>query len=244
MTVEVHDQVTSTNTLCREAATANAEEWTVIIAASQTAGRGRQGHTFWSPDGTGVYLSVLVRPEWPIDTVITALTPMAAVAAARAVESISERQADVKWVNDVYCDKKKVCGILVEGHPNAQTDRFSYAVVGVGFNVFPPDGGFPEEIRDRAGAILDKPSDFARERLVAAFLNEFQTLYNALPTVAFYEEYACRCLRLGRSVSVPTETGERLAEVLDVTERFELRVRFEDGMVRDLNAGDVSVRFA
>jgi BirA family biotin operon repressor/biotin-[acetyl-CoA-carboxylase] ligase len=243
MTVELHEQVTSTNTLCREAATAGADEWTVLIAASQTAGRGRQGHTFWSPDHSGVYLSVLVRPDWPIDTVITALTPLAAVAAARAVESISERQADIKWVNDVYCDKKKVCGILVEGHPNAQTDRFSYAVVGVGFNVFPPKGGFPEEIRNRAGAVLEEPSAFARERLAAAFLNEFYTLYQSLPTVAFHGEYTRRALRLGRSVSVPTEAGERAAEVLDVTERFELRVRFEDGAVRDLNSGDVSVRF-
>lgn len=244
MTVRLCEQVTSTNTLCREAALAGEQEWAVVIASSQTAGRGRQGHTFWSPDDSGVYLSVLVRPTWSIDTMITSLTPLAAVAAARAVESLSNRQADIKWVNDVYCDKKKVCGILVEGHPDAQTDRFSYAVVGVGFNVFPPANGFPEEIRDRAGAILNEPSEWARERLAAAFLNEFQTLYTALPSVDFQEEYTHRCLRLGRSVTVPTEEGERSAKVLDVTDRFELRVQFEDGTVRDLNAGDVSVRFA
>ena len=244
MTVQLHEQVTSTNTLCREAAAAGAEEWTVVVAASQTAGRGRQGHTFWSPDDSGVYLSLLVRPDLPIDTVITTLTPLAAVAAARAVETISDRRADIKWVNDVYCDKKKVCGILVEGHPDAQTDRFSYAVVGVGFNVFSPEGGFPEEIRDRAGAILSEPSAWARERLAAAFLNEFRALYDALPMAAFHEEYTRRALRLGRSVNVPTERGDRAARVLDVTKRFELRVQFEDGTVHDLNAGDVSVRFA
>lgn len=242
--MQLHEQVTSTNTLCRDEAVAGAGEWTVVIAASQTAGRGRQGHTFWSPDGSGVYLSVLLRPMWPIDTVVTTLTPLAAVAAARAVEALSDRRADIKWVNDVYCDKRKVCGILVEGHPDAQTDRFSYAVVGVGFNVFPPEGGFPEEIRDRAGAILNEPISWARERLAATFLNEFRNLYAALPTVNFHKEYTRRALRLGRSVSVPTEDGVRVAEVLDVTERFELRVQFEDGAVRDLNAGDVSVRFA
>lgn len=242
--ITVYSEVTSTNTLLREAAENGAPEWTVIVAESQTAGRGRRGHSFWSPEGTGLYLSVLLRPVLPTAEVIPLLTPAAAVAAARAIEAISDQRADIKWVNDIYCDNKKVCGILTEGRPNAQTDGLTYAVVGVGINVSPPSDGFPEEIRDRAGAVLDAPADTARERLAAAFLEEFRELYMQLPAVTFYDEYRERCLRLGRSVTIPIGEERVAATALDVTERFELRVQTADGTVRDLNAGDVSICFA
>lgn len=242
--VTVYPQVTSTNTLLREAAENGAPEGTVIVAESQTAGRGRRGHSFWSPGATGVYLSVLLRPMLPIEAILPLLTPAAAVAAARAVEAVANRRADIKWVNDIYCDNKKVCGILTEGRPDAQTDRLQYAVVGVGINVLPPENGFPEEIRDRAGAVLTAPIEHARERLAAAFLNEFWALYKAMPTGSFHEEYRERCLRLTRSVTVPQGEQTVAAEIVDITERFELRVRLADGTMRDLNAGDVSVNLA
>ncbi len=239
--ITVYPQVTSTNTLLREAAENGAPEGTVIVAESQTAGRGRRGHTFWSPDGTGLYLSLLLRPDQPVAELVPLLTPTAAVAAAQAVEAISDRSADIKWVNDVYCDKKKVCGILTESRLDPQTGKLCYAVVGVGINVLPPDGGFPEDIRDRAGAVLTQPQENARERLAAEFLNRFWELYKKLPSVPFYSEYRDRCLRLSRSVTVPAGERQLAAQIVDVTERFELRVQLEDGTVRDLNAGDVSV---
>lgn len=239
--ITVYAQVGSTNTLLREAAENGAPEGTVIVAESQTAGRGRRGHTFWSPEGTGLYLSILLRPTLPLAEVLPLLTPAAAVAAARAVEAVSDRRADIKWVNDIYCDNKKVCGILTEGRPNTQTERLQYAVVGVGINVSPPAEGFPEEIRDRAGAVLTAPQSEARERLAAAFLDEFWELYTHLTTVPFHAEYRERCLRLGRQVTLPS--GEA-ARIVDVTERFELQVQTEDGSVRNLNAGDVSVILA
>lgn len=239
--ITVYPEVTSTNTLLREAAENGAPEGTVIVAESQTAGRGRQGHTFWSPDGTGLYLSLLLRPERASAEIVPLLTPAAAVAAANAVEAISDRSADIKWVNDIYCDKKKVCGILTEGRQDPQTGKLCYAVVGVGINVLPPDGGFPPDIRHRAGAVLTHPLANARERLAAEFLNRFWDLYQQLPCVPFYNEYRERCLRLSRSVTVPVGERQLAAQIVDITERFELRVQFEDGAVRDLNAGDVSV---
>lgn len=241
LSVTVYSQVTSTNTLLHEVAQNGASEGAVIVAESQTAGRGRRGHTFWSPDSTGVYLSVLLRPTLAAETIVPLLTPAAAVAAARAVEAVSGRVADIKWVNDIYCEKKKVCGILTEGRHDAQTDNLAYAIVGVGFNVFAPANGFPEEIRDRAGAVLTEVVPLARERITAAFLNEFWALYQQLPTVGFHSEYRERCLRLGRLVSVPAPSGDKRAEITDITENFELRVKLEDGTIADLNAGDVSI---
>ncbi len=242
LSVTVYREVTSTNTLLREQAENGAAEGTVMIAEAQTAGRGRQGHSFWSPDGTGLYMSVLLRPEQPMAEVVSLLTPMAAVAVARAIEQVSDRTANVQWVNDIYCDGRKVCGILTEGRPDTATGKLCYAIVGVGINVLPPEGGFPEDIRARAGAVLTQPKKEARERLAAAFLNEFMALYARLSERTFFAEYRERCLRLGREVTV-LRRGESLpAEVLDVTEAFALRVRFADGSEEELTSGEVSIR--
>lgn len=236
-----HSQVTSTSTLLREAAENGAAEGTVILADGQTAGRGRQGHSFWSPGGTGLYFSVLLRPQRQAVGVLP-LTAAAAVAAARAIETVSGRQADIQWVNDIYCDGKKVCGILTEGRLEPQSGTLSYAIVGVGVNVAAPIGGFPEEIRDRAGAVLPYAVEGVRERLAAVFLETLWDSYVTMVQQPFYEEYRERCLRLGRSVRVLRGEGSLPAQVLDVTDTLALRVQFEDGRVEELTSGEVSIR--
>ena len=111
--LHVFDSVTSTNDLLRDAAANGAPEFTVFAAKQQTAGKGRQGRQFYSPPQTGLYLSILFRPQIrPEDTL--ALTPMAAVAAADAVEQCTGQNVQIKWVNDLYRNGKKVGGILAE----------------------------------------------------------------------------------------------------------------------------------
>ncbi len=236
-----HTVVTSTSTLLREAAEAGAPEGTVILAEGQTAGRGRQGHTFFSPDGTGLYFSVLLRPKTQAVRALP-LTAAAAVAAARAIETVSGRQTDIQWVNDIYCGAKKVCGILTEGRLEPQSGNLHYAIVGVGINVAPPTDGFPEDIRDRAGAVLTSAAEGARERLAALFLDAFLDGYADLEALPFLEEYRQRCLRLGRAVRVLRSGDSLPAQVLDVTDDLALRVRFDDGRVEELTSGEVSIR--
>ncbi len=241
VSLTAHSLVTSTSTLLREAAENGAAEGTVILADAQTAGRGRRGHSFWSPDGTGLYFSLLLRPQGRVVGVLP-LTAVAAVAAARAIETVGQRQADIQWVNDIYCGGRKVCGILTEGRLEPQTGTLDYAIVGVGINVAAPVGGFPEEIRDRAGAVLDHAEDGVRERVAALFLDEFLSEYQRMDARSFYEEYRDRCLRLGRSVYVLRGEDRLAAQVLDVTEDLALRVQFEDGRVEELTSGEVSIR--
>ncbi|MBP3435588.1 MAG: biotin--[acetyl-CoA-carboxylase] ligase [Clostridia bacterium] len=236
-----HSQVTSTSTLLREAAENGAAEGTVILADGQTAGRGRQGHSFWSPNGTGLYFSVLLRPQGQAVSALP-LTAAAAVAAARAVETVSGREADIQWVNDIYCDGKKVCGILTEGRLEPQSGTLDYAIVGVGINVAAPADGFPEEIRDRAGAVFAHAEDGVRERMAAVFLEELWDSYAIMERQPFYEEYRHRCLRLGRSVCVLRGGDSLPAQVLDVTDELALRVQFDDGRVEELTSGEVSIR--
>lgn len=236
-----HSQVTSTSTLLREAAENGAPEGTVILADGQTAGRGRQGHSFWSPDGTGLYFSVLLRPQGQAVSALP-LTAAAAVAAARAIETVSGRQADIQWVNDIYCGGKKVCGILTEGRLEPQSGTLDYAIVGVGINVAAPTDGFPADIRDRAGAVLERAEHGARERMAAVFLEELWDSYGTMAEQPFYEEYRKRCLRLGHLVRVLRGGNSLPARVLDVTDALALRVQFEDGRVEELTSGEVSIR--
>ena len=131
--ISVFSSVTSTNTILKEMAEQGAKEGTVIIAEEQTAGRGRTGKQFYSPKGTGIYISILLRPDIPAEESLF-LTTSAAVATARAIEDVSDKRALIKWVNDIYLEDKKTCGILTEGAFNVETGKLDYAIVGIGIN--------------------------------------------------------------------------------------------------------------
>lgn len=149
----VRKSLDSTNAEALRRAVDGAPEGTVIVAEEQTAGRGRRGRSFFSPAGTGIYLSILVRPALAAERAHL-LTCSAAVAVAEAIEACAGVDASIKWVNDVYCRGKKVAGILTEGSFDLEGGVLQHAVVGIGVNVRPPHAGFPAEIAERAGAVL------------------------------------------------------------------------------------------
>ena len=167
----VYDHLPSTNQTAREMAADGALDGTVVLAHKQSAGRGRLGRSFFSPDGTGLYMSLILRRDLTAADALR-LTPMAAVATAEAIEDMVGHKVDIKWVNDIYLDQKKVCGILTEGSVDPTSGRLAYAVIGIGVNITPPDGGFPEEIRQVAGAILPASDDAegVRDALVEKIL--------------------------------------------------------------------------
>lgn len=149
----VRKSLDSTNAEALRRAVDGAPEGTVIVAEEQTAGRGRRGRSFFSPAGTGIYLSILVRPALAAERAHL-LTCSAAVAVAEAIEACAGVDASIKWVNDVYCRGKKVAGILTEGSFDLEGGVLQHAVVGIGVNVRPPHAGFPAEIAERVGAVL------------------------------------------------------------------------------------------
>lgn len=229
----------STNTYIKERADSLPEGFT-LIADRQTAGRGRRGRSFFSPGSTGLYMSLLLRPDLsPGDAAL--ITPAAAVAAARAVDRCFGVEAGIKWVNDLYLNGKKICGILAE---SAFTDArlLGYTVLGVGVNLAPPEGGFPEELTDIVGAIENTARPGDRERLASAFLREFLELYRALPETPFLSEYRKRNLIKDRDVTVITADGSYPAHALGVEDDFSLALRLPDGSRRTIAAGEVSVR--
>lgn len=152
--IQVFQEISSTNTVLKELARCGqAGEKTVLVSDYQTGGKGRLGRSFFSPKGSGLYLSMLLSPkEHVLDSMM--LTAQAAVAVYRAVKLVLGIELDIKWVNDLYHQGKKVCGILAEGQVNAKTGMLDFVVIGIGINLYEPTGGFPEELKARAGSIL------------------------------------------------------------------------------------------
>ena len=142
LSISIARELGSTNTELKKLARAGAEEGRVLIALKQSGGRGRLGRSFYSPNGTGLYISVLVRPGLKSEETVF-VTAMSAVCMARAIDRLCGKHALIKWVNDIFLDAKKVCGILCESAFEQSSMLSEYVVIGAGVNIYPPENGFP-----------------------------------------------------------------------------------------------------
>ena len=236
--MEVHAKLTSTLDRARELALSGAKEGSLIVAIEQTAGRGRQGRSFFSPAGTGVYMSLVLRPETLENP--ESITIAAAVATARAIEAVAGESAEIKWVNDVYIRGKKVSGILTEG--GFLKDGSPWATLGIGVNLIPPEGGFPESIRGVAGALrTDEQAASMRGELISRITEGFLSLYSAPNADELLREYRGRNFLLGKTVDITIGEQTRAAVVLDVAQNFGLRVRYANGREETLRSGEVHI---
>ena len=258
----------STNADVKTAAQGGAAEGYAVIAAEQTSGAGRRGRSFYSPSGTGVYISVLLKPEnCPAQDAVR-ITTIAAVAACMAIENVTAKEpcageaeipADrrrgtgelpgIKWVNDVYLRGKKVCGILTEGAFSMESALLDYAVLGIGFNVYEPEGGFPKEISEIAGAVFPGKTEDAKNRLCSSFLFYFEKWYRQLSDRNYTEEYRKRSIVTGQKIRVLKGSeymqgpdAGKCAEALAIDDDCRLLVRYEDGSEEWLSSGEISIR--
>ncbi|HBI85889.1 MAG TPA: biotin--[acetyl-CoA-carboxylase] ligase [Ruminococcus sp.] len=239
--LHIYSSVTSTNDLLRSMAEAGAPAFTVIASRRQTAGKGRQGRSFYSPAHTGLYLSMLLRPQMTPQELMR-ITPMAAVAAAEAAEQVSGVRTEIKWVNDLLLRGKKICGILAEAQTaSAQPE---YVIVGIGINLTEPENGFPPELREIAGALLPADADaeaaFVKtaEALTAALLRQ----YAGIMERAYLRGYRERLCVLGKAVTVNENGTEREASALAVDDDLRLLVRYEDGTEQWRSTGEIRIR--
>ncbi len=236
--ITLYREIGSTNaealTLAREAAP---DKPMLLVAESQSAGRGRLGRSFISPLG-GLYMTLLTPA--PTECDLTALTVLAAVAVARAVEKTTGLDTAVKWVNDVYVGSRKLAGILAQGAVNPDTGKITHVAMGIGINIHGKD--FPPEIREIATSIEREGARTDRATLAAAIANEYLAL---LPTAGSKEiatEYKSRSFLIGCEVRVIKPEREYRAKVIDISESCELILGLEDGSTEYLSTGDVSVR--
>ena len=227
----VFEELPSTNAVLKEYAKQGAPAWTSVIAAAQSAGRGRGEHTFYSPAGSGIYFSILLRPARgfsPAD-----ITATAAVAACEAIEALADVKAQIKWLNDIYIDGKKVAGILAECFFEGDAP---VVILGVGVNLLPPKGGFPEEIAMRAGAVLPKSRmRFLRERMVIGFFSRLEKYLRN--NAGVYAAYRQRLFVLGKQVRFEGHP----ASVRDLLPDFRLELEMPGGELRRLDSGEISL---
>lgn len=252
--LEVYDSVDSTNAICLTAGSQGEPEVFAAVAGRQTRGRGRRGRSFYSPADTGIYMSLLLRPPCKDPAQALRLTTIAAVAVCEAIEAVSGQIARIKWVNDVYISGRKVCGILTEASISLEGGTLDYAVVGIGINAYEPEGGFPADIADRAGAAFSHRVSNGRSRLTAKVLDRFMHYYGLflkdLETEsagghgenAYAEEYRKRCFVIGKNIDVITPASRREAVATGLTDDCRLIVKYEDGSVEELESGEISIR--
>ena len=240
--LHVFDSVTSTNDLLREAAANGAPEFTVYAAKQQTAGKGRQGRAFFSPPQTGLYLSMLFRPQTSPAAAL-ALTPMAAVAAADAIERCTGAQVGIKWVNDLLLRRKKICGILAESQ-FSDAAVLDYVIVGIGINLLPPPDGFPPELQGIADAIYpgDADAEAAFTSCAAALISALLEEYRGLPEKHYLAGYRKHLCMLGQTVTVCENGIEQTVEALAVDDDLRLLVRYPDGTEQWRSTGEIRIR--
>lgn len=242
--VHTRHTVTSTNTVLKELARKGEKSGYVLVAQHQTAGKGRLGRKFYSPDDTGIYMSVLLRPKMNIQDSLF-ITTSAAVAVSRAIEKVSlgKVHPKIKWVNDIFVDNKKVCGILTEASVDFESGGLEYAVLGIGVNIFPPESDFPDEIKDIAASVFsDKTEKNMRNRLAAEILRELEKLPENYTSREIIDEYRNRSMLLGKKVFAMSGDEKKPCTVLDIDDRARLVVRFENGEEKALSSGEVSIK--
>lgn len=239
-----YDSIGSTNTEAKRLAAAGAPHGTVLIADHQTGGRGRRGRSFHSPAGTGIYMSLILRPRCaPAE--LMHLTCAAAVAMCDAVEQAAAVRPGIKWTNDLVWGKRKIAGILTElGFDNRGT--VDYAVIGIGINCNQQESDFPEEIRHVAGSLASVTGNTVnRAALAAAMTDALYRMDQILLTGkdGILSQYRADCVTLGRDVSVVrADSIVRHGRAVDIDSDGGLVVDFFDAGRETVASGEVSIR--
>lgn len=249
--VVVYKSIDSTNQEVKRRALDGAKEGLVVLSEEQTAGKGRRGRSFYSPAGTGIYMSVLFHPSEEKTKDVVLITTAASVAVCRAIRKLLPEEPQIKWVNDVYLRGKKICGILTEAVSDFESGRIDTVVVGIGINYHVPEDGFPKEIRDVAGSVCTDESRIPRNDLVAAVINELYELYDGLADRTFLEDYKKWSNVLGKEVkfssgSTVVEDGRnqdwQYGTAVDIDRDGGLVVRLENGEKQVLRTGEITLR--
>ncbi len=247
--IRYFEVVDSTNAQAKRIAeSTDRADWhgTVVVADTQTAGRGRRGRTWSSPCGTGLFFSILIKPEIEPGNA-SMLTLVKGMATVKGIAEVTGMQPQIKWPNDVVINGRKMVGILTE--MSAQIDYVNHIVVGTGINVHQEE--FPEEIAQTATSLKlelqrqGKEEQISRAQLLGAVLTHFERYYEIFLKTqdlsALMEEYNDMLVNCGRSVRVLDPLGEYEGTALGIDERGQLLVE-RDGEISKISSGEVSVR--
>ena len=234
-----HSSIDSTNSEAKRLAI-DGDTQGIVVAGEQTKGKGRLGRDWASENGTGLWMSLLLRPNLNPE-VVSAITLVAAAAMTEAIESLAEVKVGIKWPNDLVVNGKKVCGILTE--MSAEINRLHYIVIGIGVNV--AQLHFPEELSAKATSLKLEGVSLSPKNLLERFLETFARCYGEFlnsEMSRIIEFHKSHSVTLGKDVKLVTPTNERMAYAVDINEDGSLTVQNETGHLEKIFTGEVSVR--
>ena len=232
--------IDSTNVKAKELAQAGAPEGTLVIAGSQSAGKGRMGRSFSSPEGLGLYFSLILRPACKPEDLMH-LTCAVAVAACDAVEAVSGIRPGIKWINDLVLEKRKLGGILTELGIDPVTGLVDYAIVGIGINCLHGFTDFPAELQAIATSLSMAGKPVSPPRLAAALATALWKLElgKKAELMARYKE---SCITLNQDIQLLRADRIRYGKAVDLDKNGCLVVEFPDGVRETVGSGEASVR--
>ncbi|MGN1201989.1 MAG: biotin--[acetyl-CoA-carboxylase] ligase [Eubacterium sp.] len=226
--------IDSTNNCCKRLLADGKQGIFLVAADEQTAGRGRQGKSFYSPAQTGIYFSLVIRPETTLQNAVTATTA-AAVAVCKAIEKLTDKKPKIKWVNDVYLNGKKICGILTEAMTNFEDGTVDSVIIGIGINVKTVD--FPDDV-ESAGCL---DADINRSRLIAEIVNELLKISGG-DYKSFIDYYRSHSLVIGEKIRFIQNGKITPATAVAIDETGGLEIELENGEHTVLRSGEISIR--
>lgn len=236
------DTIDSTNTKAQELAEKGYPSGTLVVADKQESGKGRRGRSWVSPSGTGIFMTLMIKPDINPNNA-SMLTLIAALAVAKAITSVTGEEAMIKWPNDIVVNGKKVCGILTE--MNAQFDYINHIVVGIGINVH--NESFPEEISQMASSLMIEAGGkrFHRAQIIAETMSYFEQYYDTFLKTqdlsALVREYDKLLVNRNKSVRVLDPKEPFDGKAMGITPKGELIVDTWESR-KLVSSGEVSVR--
>lgn len=240
--IHYEESVESTQKIANHLANENAPEGTVIIADEQLSGRGRMNRKWHSPKYTGIWMSLILRPNIPL-TKAPQLTLLTAVAVVQAIEEKTGLIPEIKWPNDILINGKKVTGILTE--LQAEADRIHSIIIGIGINVNQKKEDFPLEIQETASSLfIEKGESIPRAQLIQSIFKHFEKLYllylkdGFFPIKLLWESYA---VSIGKQIRARTLTETIEGKALGITDEGVLKIKDKDGAVHSIYSADIEL---
>lgn len=234
--------ISSTNEVAKNLALSGAKHGTVVISEEQTAGKGRLGRSFYSPANTGIYMSIILRPNLTaMDSVL--ITTSSSVIICEAIKKVTGIDCQIKWINDIYLNNKKVGGILTEASTNFESGTIDYLILGIGINFNPPKDDFPKELKSIASSLFNNDkNNINRNMLCAEIINNILNMIPRIKNYDFISEYKKRSIVLNEEIMYINSGISFKAKAIDIKDDGSLVVQHDDGSIKTLNSGEVSIR--
>lgn len=242
--LRVFEQIESTNEEAKRLIKENENKVFAVVSNMQTSGRGRLGRSFFSPNKTGIYLSIAFSLEDDVKNPLF-ITSAAALCVCLAIEKVARLYPQIKWVNDIFLNGKKVCGILTEAVNNPQNGKIKSVVIGIGINFNTKLQDFPCDIAKTAGSLFENTElTIDKNLLISQLINQTLSVKELIKTTAFLDEYRKRSFVIGKEIKYTENNSFIPATAIAIDNEGGLVVRNKSGEIKTLSSGEITVRLS